>query len=347
MMGMESMGGEFRLGRPFGIPLTINKLLAGFVAVIFGFAFLSKAPLEGAWILILLVSVLLHEWAHALTARAAGDTVIKVALHLFGGVTYRAGRGGPKADFRITAAGPIVNVLLAAAAWLALRFAGPELPYWASITLDFTFRINALLAGLNLLPIHPMDGGRMARLALSRRVGAGPGARIALGISFATLLSAGVFFAWWGASSPMFVVVIFLLVQMFMLNVMEIRQVGAPSMDETRAVLGRWWRERRERAAERRAERAARSAAPDLEPSPFRRAAAINRDEEVIRDGRKVLEKAADRGLAALSPEDRRLLMLHRRLIEIRVDTSPGNPSPDDLHLLELHVRLGSSAEVH
>ncbi|MBI5485956.1 MAG: M50 family metallopeptidase [Deltaproteobacteria bacterium] len=341
---MESMGGEFRLGRPFGIPLTINKLLAGFVAVIFGFAFLSKAPLEGAWIVILLVSVLLHEWAHALTARAAGDTVLKVALHLFGGVTYRAGRGGPKADFRITAAGPLVNVIVAGGAWLALRLAGAELPHWAAVVLALTLWINAVLAIFNLLPIHPMDGGRMTRIALSRRVGAGPGARIALGISFATLFLTGGYFV---LTSGVNIIVIVLLVQMFMLNVTELRQVGTPSTDETRLVLGRWWRERRERAAARRAERAARSAAPDLEPSPFRRAAAINRDEEVLRDGRKVLEKAADRGLAALSPEERRLLMLHRRLIEIRVDSPSGDPSPDDLRLLEMHVRLGMSAQLH
>ena len=338
------MGGEFRLGRPFGIPLTINKLLAGFAGIYVAFSVLTKTPLEAAWVAVLLLSVLLHEWAHALTAKAAGDTVLKVSLHLFGGVTYRAGRGGPKWDFRITAAGPIVNVVLAAAAWLALHFAGASLPHWAFVVLSLTLWINGVLAAFNLLPIHPMDGGRMTRIALSKRVGAGPGARIALGISFTTLVLAGASFAVTGAIN---IIAVVLLVQIIRLNVMESRQVGTPTMDETRLVLRRWWQDRRERAAERRAERAARSAAPDLEPSPFRRAAALNRDAEVLRDGGRILEKATDQGLGALSPEERRLLMLHRRLVEIRVDGASAEPDPEDLRLLEMHVRLGMSGEVH
>jgi len=60
-----------------------------------------------------------------------------------------------------------------------------------------------------------------------------------------------------------------------------------------------------------------------------------------------VLEKAMDRGLGALSPDERRLLLLHRRLIEIRVDTATSDADKDDLKMLELHVRLGASGQVH
>jgi Zn-dependent protease len=349
MNGFGNMGGEFSLGRPFGIPLTVNKLLGLVVGAVFGFALLTKQPLEGAWIVVLFASILLHEWAHALTAKAAGDTVLKVTLNLLGGVTYRAGRGGSRWDFRITAAGPLVNVVLAAGAWTALHFAGPALPFWGALVLAQTFWINAILAVFNLLPIHPMDGGRLTRIALGRRVGAGPGARIALGLSFLTLLATGLYF---GATGNLNLISIVILGQLFMLNVFEMRQVGSPSVAETRAALGVWWRNRREQAAERRAEKsdekAARAAAPDREPSPFRRdRVGASRDAEVLHDGPRALDKALDRGLAALSPDERRLLLLHRRLIEIRVDTAAGEPAPDDLALLEKHVRLGASTEVH
>jgi Zn-dependent protease len=343
------MGGEFRLGKPFGIPLTINTWLVVLIAGVFGFALLSKQPLEGAWIVVLFVSILLHEWAHALTAKAGGDTVLKVQLHLLGGATYRAGRGGPKWAFRITAAGPLINVVLAGGAWLALHFAGPQLPLWAAFLLAQTFWINAILAVFNLLPIHPMDGGQLARIALAKRVGAAPGARIALGLSFLVLLATLAYFA---ATGNLSLITVVLLGQLFMLNVMEARQVGSPSIAETRMALGQWWRGRRERNAERKAARARREEAEaqssDREPSPFARAKTTeDRDQEVLRDGGKVLQKAEEKGLGALSPEERRLLMLHRRLVEIRVDTASGDPDKSDLALLEKHVKLGASGEVH
>ncbi|MBN1773605.1 MAG: M50 family metallopeptidase [Deltaproteobacteria bacterium] len=354
-----AMGRELSLGRPFGIPLTVNSWLAILVGIVFGFSLLTREPLEGAWILVLFVSILLHEFAHALTAKAAGDTVQKVTLHLLGGVTYRTGRGGPRWAWRITAAGPLVNVVLAGGAWLGMYYGRYELPWWGLVLLAQAFWANVILAAFNLLPIYPMDGGQLARMSLSKRVGAGAGARIGLGLSFLTLLAVGV---WFIASGNFNIIAIVILVQLFMLNVMEMRQVGSPSMEETRGALGRWWRDRHRMAAERRrekerrrerererAERAARKA-DGLEPSPFRRNARTTqeRDAEVLRDGGRLLEKAVERGLGALRPEERRLLILHRRLLEIRIDTAEGGePDGEDLRLLELHVRLGSSGEIH
>ncbi|NMC70647.1 MAG: hypothetical protein GYA57_11355 [Myxococcales bacterium] len=353
-----AMGREISLGRPFGIPLTVNSWLAALAGIVFGFALLTRQPLEGSWILILFASILLHEWAHALTARAAGDTVYKVTLHLLGGVTFRAGRGGHRWAWRITAAGPLVNVLLAVAAWLALYLARAGLPAWALVLLAQAFWANTILAVFNLLPIYPMDGGQLARMSLSKRVGAGPGARIALGLSFFTLLAVGIWLVVGGSFNIIAVVV---LAQLFMLNVLEMRQVGAPSVEETRDAIAQWWRERRRERLERQADRQTRRDAETLEPSPFRRPSsasnhasapldtrhAADRDAEVLREGPRLLDLALRRGLGALKPEERRLLILHRRLIEIRIDTAAGEPDPDDLRLLERHVRLGSSGEVH
>ena len=109
---------------------------------------------------------------------------------------------------------------------------------------------------------------------------------------------------------------------------------------------------RREREARKARAREARKVAGDgdvLEPSPFRRARTTEeRDAEVLRDGRRALEKAVEGGLGMLSAQERRLLILHRRLIEIRIDTAEGGePDGEDLRLLEQHVRLGASGEIH
>lgn len=341
-----TMGRELSLGRPFGIPLTVNSWLAAFVGIVFGFALLTRQPLQGTWVVVLFLSILLHEWAHALAARAAGDTVLKITLHLLGGVTFRAGRGGPRWAWRITAAGPAVNVALAAGAWVAMYLGRNTLPWWGLALLAQTFWANTILAAFNLLPIFPMDGGQLARMSLSKRLGAGAGARIALGLSLFTLLAVGI---WFVASGNFHIIAVVVLAQLFLLNVFEMRQTGAPSIEETRWAIGQWWRERRKLRDERAARRRDAQDSGGLEPSPFRRPErdTAERDAEILREGRRALQKAVAAGLGALTPAERRLLILHRRLIEIRIDTARGTPDPEDLQMLEHHVRLGASSEVH
>jgi Zn-dependent protease len=340
MIGVAG-GREYRLGSPFGIPLTVQSWLVWLALAVFGFSFLSRDPLGGSWILVLFVSILLHEWGHALTARALGDRVHKVTLHLLGGVTYRSGTGGPRSDFRITAAGPAVNVVLGIGAWVTLFLYGGALPFWAFLLLAQLMWANLVLAVFNLLPIHPMDGGILTRLALARRLGGGVAARLTIGISLWTLVMVGVALVVLGMIN---IIAVVILLQLGMINVMEMRQVGAPSFGEARAAIGRW---RVARAADRERRRtrpsvpAARGAVTGMRITP------LGRDADVLEKGRPLLDRAIARGLGSLSPDERRLLILHRRLVEMRVDSAPDEPDPGDLALLAKHLEIARAERVN
>lgn len=116
-------------------------------------------------------SLLGHEMAHALLARRMGIEIEGITLWLFGGVArFRAEAAGAGAELRIAAVGPAVSVGLAIlflAAAVAFRAVGaPALVVAAAAWLGV---INALLAGFNLLPAFPLDGGRVLRAVLWMR----------------------------------------------------------------------------------------------------------------------------------------------------------------------------------
>jgi Zn-dependent protease len=123
--------------------------------------------------LVLFASVLVHELAHALTARRFGVQTTSISLFLFGGVaTLEDEPPGPLADALVALAGPAMSAALAFAAYGALRAVDPVVPVRyadvaASILAYVTFA-NGVLAAFNLIPAYPMDGGRVLRALLWR-----------------------------------------------------------------------------------------------------------------------------------------------------------------------------------
>lgn len=116
----------------------------------------------------LFACILAHELAHSLTAMRYGVSVARITLFLFGGVAQtRSEAPSATAEVVIAAVGPVSSLLLAAA-FLGL---GAGLDYLmlnavAVAALRRLGYINALLAGFNLLPAFPLDGGRLLRAAL-------------------------------------------------------------------------------------------------------------------------------------------------------------------------------------
>lgn len=152
----------------FRIPVTISPFF-WVTAALLGFSWLYVEPGGPAnliaWILCVLVSILVHEFGHALTMRAFGHWP-EVVLHHFGGYATFRGRETPGKSFLITAAGPGVQFLLFGgvfALWLWLTAAGrmPKdgTPLYAA--LFSMLLINLLWPLLNLLPVFPLDGGRL------------------------------------------------------------------------------------------------------------------------------------------------------------------------------------------
>lgn len=155
------MLGGIRLGRLFGIPIQINWSFLLLMAI---FALWQGLP--GLVLLVVVfLSVLLHELGHSLVARRLNVPILGIDLHFFGGAA-KMGRmpSSPREEILIAAAGPAVSFALALLGFLLLlltRF--QPLAYFAGV--------NLVLGGFNLLPALPMDGGRIFRALLARRMG--------------------------------------------------------------------------------------------------------------------------------------------------------------------------------
>ncbi|MHB8339573.1 MAG: site-2 protease family protein [Mycobacteriales bacterium] len=170
------------VGRLFGVPVRLSPsfVLLGLLVADLDSTFVrfalpqnsttSVIAVSGAIGLALLLSVTLHEVAHAAVGRGLGMPVQEITLYLFGGLTSLGGEAATPTDQAlITLAGPLVNVALggvAAAVWLTS--APVSVPAVVGHQLAV---VNAGLAAYNLLPGLPLDGGQLLRAALWRILG--------------------------------------------------------------------------------------------------------------------------------------------------------------------------------
>ena len=165
------------------------------------------------WVLPLVIAITFHEAAHGFVAHRLGDdtafrlgrvsfnplkhidpfgTVILPGILLLSHAPFLFGYAKPvPVNFRnlkhpkldmvwVALAGPATNIVLALAAALAfhaLRFAPANIAQWTADNLKNAFLINIVLAIFNMLPIPPLDGGRVA-VGLLPKVLAMPLARL-------------------------------------------------------------------------------------------------------------------------------------------------------------------------
>ncbi len=140
--------------------------------------------------------VTFHELCHSLQAKHFGVKVNEIILLPIGGVAAMGSiPENPSQEFKIAIAGPLFNIVLALALYLPAYFLlGPEnlfnpgMDSWPA-TLAYAFWINPILALFNLLPAFPMDGGRLLRSFLARKMSYIKATRIAVGFgrTFAVL----------------------------------------------------------------------------------------------------------------------------------------------------------------
>jgi len=197
----------FPIGRFAGIRLDVHPtwfVLFAFITwtlatvpSIAAFGRLHALALGSLAALALFCCVVIHEFAHALVARACGIRTRSIALFLFGGVaTLEAEPEKPAADALIALAGPAVSALLAALSYGALRgvdrVVAPAQADAVAAILAYMIWVNAVLAIFNLIPAYPMDGGRVLRALLWRLRGDRDGATASaalVGIALALLLA--------------------------------------------------------------------------------------------------------------------------------------------------------------
>lgn len=117
------------------------------------------------------ISVILHEYGHALTAKKCGYLCADITLYPIGGMASIPGNWYEnwRHEFWITVNGPMVNVVLAlmAAPFAIYLSDSSAIKPIASSVLE----INCILLAFNLLPLHPMDGGRIMRSVLNGIMG--------------------------------------------------------------------------------------------------------------------------------------------------------------------------------
>jgi Zn-dependent protease/CBS domain-containing protein len=207
---------QFRIGSAFGIPLKLDLtfllVLPLFAWIIgsqvglwadqltrFGGAELDSAALTAGampWLLGvaaavgLFAGVVLHELGHSVVAMRFGYSIDSITLWIFGGIAQLTEM--PEAwrqELAIAIAGPVVSLVVGAACWVAFVILPADVP-----ALQFLFGylalMNVALAGFNLLPAFPMDGGRVLRAVLARNRPYARATKIAaeVGKGFALLL---------------------------------------------------------------------------------------------------------------------------------------------------------------
>ena len=151
----------WRLGSLAGFPVEIKPSFL----ILLGLVFIAFGGLFGVFIVTLaFASVLLHELGHAVVARKLGVHVSGIELGFLGGAAKMVDMPRrPNHEIAIAAAGPAVS--------LALALAGLGLGALLHVQLLSTIGwINLVLAGFNLIPALPMDGGRILRAALAKRM---------------------------------------------------------------------------------------------------------------------------------------------------------------------------------
>jgi len=178
------MKGALRLGKIAGIEINIHYTLLlamGLFTWLLGSNYFPT-QIPGAvtyqyWLagllatVLLFMSVLLHELAHSLVARARGLPVNNITLFILGGVSNLSEEPQkPGTEFFMALVGPLTSLILAGAFWLISLLMQVEITFSYAIIV-YLAQINLVLGIFNLLPGFPLDGGRVLRSLLWRATG--------------------------------------------------------------------------------------------------------------------------------------------------------------------------------
>ena len=209
---------SLQVGRLFGVEVRLHLtflILPLFVFWTESTVRSANGPRDLALVGIVLACVAAHEIGHMLVARRYGLIAKAVVLLPLSGVTVfdesRAeSPASPdkawKREVRIALVGPAVNLAFAMIAAGVITVANHDVSLWKWPFLQATnlprslVWANLYLAGLNLLPAYPLDGGRILRALFARSIDPAAAIRRAVSISHALamiLMVAGLFSDTW------------------------------------------------------------------------------------------------------------------------------------------------------
>ncbi|HEU5425212.1 MAG TPA: site-2 protease family protein [Nitrolancea sp.] len=185
---MSGLGGGFSLGKIFGIEIRIDWSWILIFLLITWNVYIVLPQLNDTWSrpftvflaiiasILFFLSVLAHELAHSLMAKARGINVSSITLFLFGGVSNITREPPtPGAEFAIAIVGPLTSIvlgfifiLLANVSYAAVAHPLRDLNHVDPATAIFLWLgpVNLILGIFNLVPGFPLDGGRVLRSIL-------------------------------------------------------------------------------------------------------------------------------------------------------------------------------------
>ncbi|GAA5229042.1 site-2 protease family protein [Paeniglutamicibacter antarcticus] len=181
------------LGSIFGVPVSLAWswfIITGFIVLVFGPTVARAMPGLGAgaylvafaYAVLLAISVLIHELAHALSAKAFGWPGAKITLNLWGGHTqFSSFDATPGRSLAVAMAGPGANFVIAGVGYVLLQAFEPV--GVLALLWGILVWANLLVAIFNVLPGLPLDGGRLVESAVWRYTGSQDRGTIAAGWS--------------------------------------------------------------------------------------------------------------------------------------------------------------------
>lgn len=175
--------GSYELGTVRGVPVRVHWTLLVALASVLAWVWRVHGVGAGAWAMVvaagLFASVLAHELGHVAVAGLFGVRTREVTLYPVGGAAMmELRRVTPLVDAAVSAAGPAVSLVLGIGAELLGSL-------WQDRSLMMLGQLNVALGLFNLLPLFPLDGGRILRAALVPPLGLPRAHAVALAIGYA------------------------------------------------------------------------------------------------------------------------------------------------------------------
>jgi Zn-dependent protease len=209
---------SWNLGRISGIDLYLHPsaLLWFFIAK----GMMPTTMGTIAYVVALFGTIVLHELGHALMARRYGIGTADITLYVIGGVARleRMPRSaGP--ELLISLAGPAVNFAIVLALSILLSLA-TSLGIGSPELVEKVIGLNLVVGLFNLLPVFPMDGGRVLRALLSGPLGRLRATEVAAFFGRVLAVTGGVYFLANKMYEPLILAIF-----VYIAGSMELRQV--------------------------------------------------------------------------------------------------------------------------